>query len=120
MFVFLFPVSVVFGTVICFHVFRCPHGEMSSTASNLEVLTSCAEILLRIVAQEEEEDDTPETLSSTLDTFKMVAVSMTGADLELALLTARSIILKVNECKPVNNSKIGQLSLLLLHFSFSV
>ena len=71
---------------------------MSSTASNLEVLTSCAEILLRIVAQEEEEDDTPETLSSTLDTFKMVAVSMTGADLELALLTARSIILKVNEC----------------------
>ena len=71
---------------------------MSSTASNLEVLTSCAEILLRIVAQEEEEDDTPETLSSTLDTFKMVAVSMTGADLELALLTARAIILKVNEC----------------------
>ena len=88
---------------------------MSSTASNLEVLTSCAEILLRIVAQaEEEEDDTPETLSSTLDTFKMVAVSMAGADLELALLTARSIILKVN------NSEIGQLSLLLLHFSFSV
>ena len=93
---------------------------MSSTASNLEVLTSCAEILLRIVAQEEEEDDTPETLSTTLDTFKMVAVSMTGADLELALLTARSIILKVNECKPVTNSEIGQLSLLLLHFSFSV
>ena len=94
---------------------------MSSTASNLEVLTSCAEILLRIVAQEEEEeDDTPETLSSTLDTFKMVAVSMTGADLELALLTARSIILKVNECKPVNNSEIGQPSLHLLHFSFSV
>ena len=93
---------------------------MSSTASNLEVLTSCAEILLRIVAQEEEEDDTPETLSSTLDTFKMVAVSMTGADLELALLTARSIILKVNKCKPVNNSEIGQPSLLLLHFSFSV
>ena len=88
---------------------------MSSTASNLEVLTSCAEILLRIVAQaEEEEEDTPETLSSTLDTFKMVAVSMAGADLELALLTARSIILKVN------NSEIGQLSLLLLHFSFSV
>ena len=89
---------------------------MSSTASNLEVLTSCAEILLRIVAQaEEEEDDTPETLSSTLDTFKMVAVSMAGADLELALLTARSIILKVN------NSEIGQLALLLLHFfSFSV
>ena len=88
---------------------------MSSTASNLEVLTSCAEILLRIVAQaEEEEEDTPETLSSTLDTFKMVAVSMAGADLELALLTARSIILKVN------NSDIGQLALLLLHFSFSV
>ena len=88
---------------------------MSSTASNLEVLTSCAEILLRIVAQaEEEEDDTPETLSSTLDTFKMVAVSMAGADLELALLTARSIILKVN------NSEIGQLSLLLLYLSFSV
>ena len=84
---------------------------MSSTASNLEVLTSCAEILLRIVAQaEEEEEDTPETLSSTLDTFKMVAVSMAGADLELALLTARSIILKVN------NSEIGQLSLLLPHF----
>ena len=93
---------------------------MSSTASNLEVLTSCAEILLRIVAQEEEEDDTPETLSTTLDTFKMVAVSMTGADLELALLTARSIILKVNECKPVNNSEIGQPSLHLLHFSLSV
>ena len=93
---------------------------MSSTASNLEVLTSCAEILLRIVAQEEEEDDTPETLSTTLDTFKMVAVSMTGADLELALLTARSIILKVNECKPVNNSEIAKPSLLLLHFSFSV
>ena len=88
---------------------------MSSTASNLEVLTSCAEILLRIVAQaEEEEEDTPETLSSTLDTFKMVAVSMAGADLELALLTARSIILKVN------NSEIGQLALLLLQLSFSV
>ena len=88
---------------------------MSSTASNLEVLTSCAEILLRIVAQaEEEEEDTPETLSSTLDTFKMVAVSMAGADLELALLTARSIILKVN------NSEIGQLSLLLHFFSLSV
>ena len=83
---------------------------MSSTASNLEVLTSCAEILLRIVTQAEEEEDTPETLSSTLDTFKMVAVSMAGADLELALLTARSIILKVD------NSEIGQLSLLLLHF----
>ena len=88
---------------------------MSSTASNLEVLTSCAEILLRIVTQaEEEEEDTPETLSSTLDTFKMVAVSMAGADLELALLTARSIILKVN------NSEIGQLALLLLQLSFSV
>ena len=88
---------------------------MSSTASNLEVLTSCAEILLRIVAQaEEEEEDTPETLSSTLDTFKMVAVSMAGADLELALLTARSIILKVN------NSEIGQFALLLLYLSFSV
>ena len=64
-----------------------------SAVTNLETLTSCAEYLLRVVT-EEEEDVTPELLSSSLEAVKTVSLCMTGADSELASLTIRSIILK--------------------------
>ena len=69
-----------------------------SAVANLETLTSTAEFLLRAVTEEEEElaelRERPELLSSSLETVRDVALSMTGPDSELASLTVRSIILK--------------------------
>ena len=64
-----------------------------STVTNLETLTGCAEYLLRLVTEEEEEVR-PDLLSSSLETVKTVSLCMTGDDSELASLTIRSIILK--------------------------
>ena len=68
-----------------------------SAEANLETLTSTAEFLLRAVTEEEELAEVrerPELLSSSLETVRAVALSMTGPDSELASLTVRSIILK--------------------------
>ena len=64
-------------------------------ASNLEQLTFCAEYLLKIVTDDDtEDDDNNDGLPVRLETFKTVSQQMTGSDLQLALLTIRSIILK--------------------------
>ena len=67
-----------------------------SAVTNLELLTSTAEFLLRAVTEEEvaELRERPDLLTASLETIKTVALNMTGPDSELASLTVRSIILK--------------------------
>ena len=61
--------------------------------SNLELLTSTAEYLLKVVTDNEDEDDDNETdnLPATLETFKTVSLCMPGDDLQLSLLTIRCV-----------------------------
>ena len=71
-------------------------------SSNLQLLTSSAEYLLKIVTEDicDNDEDNTVSLPTQLEYFKTAALEMTGSDLQLALLTIRSIILKCVNMSP--------------------
>ena len=67
-----------------------------TSVEHIEALTKHAERLLNVVNGEEEEDGGQEDVADTLESFRKVSSMMTAAcDLDVALLTVKSIIYKV-------------------------